>query len=178
MITIANLDPIEADECLKQMVYVIDRREQPTAALEKRLTYLQPYERETVCAGDYTAKTLLPSGEWYYLPVALERKMSLTEIAGNLTRERTRFTAEFERAREHGLKLYVIVEQATWENAYAGIYRSKMKPKSLIASLLTWGARYDTPILFCERSDTSGKLIRDILYYEMREHLERMIDYG
>lgn len=178
MITIANLDPIEADECLKRMIYVIDKREQPTAALEKRLTYLQPYERETVCAGDYTAKTLLPSGEWYYLPVALERKMSLTEIAGNLTRERTRFTAEFERAKEHGVRLYIIVEQASWENAYAGIYRSKMKPKSLVASLLTWGARYDTPILFCERSDTSGKLIRDILFYEMREHLEKMIDYG
>lgn len=160
------------------MVYLCDTREQPTAALTRRLEYLKPYERETVNAGDYSAKTLLPSGKWFYLPVAIERKMSLTEIAGNLTRERQRFTAEFERAKSRGVRLYVIVEQASWENAYAGVYRSKMKPKSLVASLLTWGARYDTPILFCERSDTSGKLIRDILYYEMREHLERMIDYG
>lgn len=160
------------------MIYLCDTREQPTEALKRRLEYIKPYERETLNAGDYSAKTLLPSGDWFYLPVAIERKMSLTEIAGNLTRERARFIAEFERAKSHGVRLYVIVEQASWENAYAGVYRSKMKPKSLIASLLTWGARYDTPIFFCERSDTSGKLIRDILYYEMREHLERMINYG
>lgn len=139
---------------------------------------MQPYERETVNAGDYTAKTLLPNGEWFYLPVAIERKMSLTEIAGNFCGERARFTAEFERAKENGVRLWVLVEQSSWESAYAGAYRSKMKPKSLIASLLTWSARYKVPVLLCERSDTGGKLIRDILYYEMREALESMVDYG
>lgn len=172
------LDPIEAEECLRNMVYCVDTREQPTASLEKRLSYLQPYERETLNAGDYTAKTLLPNGEWFYVPVAIERKMSLTEIAGNLTRERERFRAEFNRACEHGISLYILIERSSWENAYAGAYRSKMKPQSLIASLLTWMARYRCPILLCERSDTGGKLIRDILHYEMREHLERMVDYG
>ena len=39
------------------MVYVVDNREQPTQALEKRLEFLQPYTRETLNAGDYTAKT-------------------------------------------------------------------------------------------------------------------------
>ena len=163
---------------MKRIIYVVDNREQPTAALEKRLQYLKPYERETINAGDYTAKTVLPSGELFYVPVAIERKMSLTEIAGNLTRERNRFTSEFNRAVENGIKLYLLIEQASWESAYSGAYRSKMNPKSLIASLLTWGARYETPILMCERAETGGKLIRDILYYEMREHLERMIEYG
>jgi hypothetical protein len=93
-----SLDPIEAEECLRNMVYCIDSREQPTKALEKRLEYLQPNVRETLNAGDYTAKTLLPNGEWFYCPVAIERKMSLTEISGNLTRERERFRAEFNRA--------------------------------------------------------------------------------
>ena len=119
------------------MIFICDSREQPTQALERRLSYLQPYERETVNAGDYTAKTLLPDGTWFYLPVAVERKMSLTEIAGNLTRERDRFRAEFNRASEHGIRLYILIEQASWEAAYSGAYRSKMKPQSLIASLLT-----------------------------------------
>ena len=173
-----KLDPIEAEECLGSMVFVVDNREQSTMALSKRLEYLQPNVRETVNAGDYTAKTLLPDGTWFYLPVAIERKMSLTEIAGNLTRERERFRAEFNRAREHGIRLYILIEQASWESAYAGAYRSKMRPQSLIASLLTWSARYGCSIFLCERSDTGGKLIRDILHYEMREALDRMVDYG
>ena len=173
-----KLDPIEAEECLNQMVYCVDTREQPTANLAKRMEYLQPNVRETLIAGDYTAKTLLPDGTWFYVPTAVERKMSLTEIAGNLTRERERFRAEFNRASEHGIRLYILIEQASWEAAYAGAYRSKMKPQSLIASLLTWCARYRCAILMCDRPDTSGKLIRDILHYEMREALDRMVDYG
>lgn len=142
------------------------------------MEYLQPNVRETLNAGDYTAKTLLPDGTWFYVPVAVERKMSLTEIAGNFTRERERFRAEFNRAREHGIRLYILIENASWEAAYAGAYRSQMKPQSLIASLLTWSARYGCAVLMCERSDTGGKLIRDILHYEMREALDRMVEYG
>jgi hypothetical protein len=173
-----KLDPIEAEECLRSMVYCVDRREQPTKALEKRLGYLQPYERETLNAGDYTAKTLLPDGTWFYVPAAVERKLSLTEISGNFTRERERFRAEFNRAREHGIRLYLLIEQASWEGAYAGAYRSKLKPQSMVASLLTWSARYGCMISMCERPDTGGKLIRDILHYEMREALDRMVDNG
>jgi len=173
-----KLGPIEAEECLRSMVYCVDRREQPTKALEKRLGYLQPYERETLNAGDYTAKTLLPDGTWFYVPAAVERKMSLTEISGNFTRERERFRAEFNRAREHGIRLYLLIEQASWEGAYAGAYRSKLKPQSMVASLLTWSARYGCMISMCERPDTGGKLIRDILHYEMREALDRMVDNG
>ena len=173
-----KLDPVEAEECLRNMVYVVDNREQPTQALERRLSYLQPYERETVNAGDYTAKTLLPSGEWFYLPVSIERKMSLSEIAGNFCHERDRFRAEFNRARDAEIRLYILIEQASWEDAYAGAYRSQMKPQSLIASLLTWMARYRCPILMCKRPETGGKVIRDVLRYEMREALESMVDYG
>ena len=173
----ATLNPVEAEECLRNMVYVVDNREQPTKALEKRLAYLQPNVRETVNSGDYTAKTLLPNGEWYYLPVVVERKMSATEIAGNFCHERERFTNEFNRARDAEIRLCILIEQTSWESVYAGAYRSKMKPQSLVASLLTWCARYDAPIFMCNRPETGGKLIRDILHYEMREHLERMVGF-
>lgn len=173
----ATLNPVEAEECLRNIVYCVDTREQPTAALEKRLAYLHPYERETLCAGDYTAKTLMPDGTWFYVPVAVERKMSLTEIAGNFCHERERFIAEFNRARDAETRLYILIEQSSWESAYAGAYRSKMKPQSLVASLLTWCARYNSPVFLCERPETGGKLIRDILKYEMREALERLVDY-
>lgn len=171
------LNPVEAEDCLREMIVCVDTREQPTKALEKRLEYLQPYTRETLNAGDYTAKTLLPDGTWFYVPCAIERKMSLSEAAGNFCRERERFTNEFNRARDAETRLYLLIEQASWENAYAGAYRSQMKPQSLVASLLTWCARYQSPIFMCQRPETGGKLIRDILHYEMREALERLVDY-
>ena len=174
-----QINPVEAEDCLRNMIYVVDSREQQTEALEKRLSYLNPYVRETINAGDYTAKTLLPDGTWFYLPVAIERKMSLTESAGNFCHERERFTNEFNRAREAETRLCLLIEQASWESAYAGAYRSQMKPQSLVASLLTWCARYQSPIFMCNRPETGGKLIRDILHYEMREHLDKMVgDYG
>ena len=174
----ATLNPVEAEECLRNIVYCYDTREQPTASLDKRLEYLQPCVREKLNAGDYTAKTLLPDGTWFYVPCAIERKMSLSEAAGNFCHERERFTNEFNRARDAETRLCLLIEQASWESAYAGAYRSKMKPQSLVASLLAWFARYDTPIFMCSRPETGGKLIRDILKYEMREALEGMIDYG
>ena len=171
-----GINPAEAEECLHDLIYCVDTREQPTAAFEKRVAYLQPYERETLSAGDYTAKTLLPDGTWFYVPVAIERKMSLTEIAGNFCRERDRFRAEFNRARDAEIRLYVLIERSSWEGAYAGAYRSRMKPQSMIASLMTWMARYGCAVIMCDRPETGGKLIRDILRYEMREHLERMVE--
>ena len=188
-----QINPVEAEECLQNMVYVVDSLEQHTEALDIRLSYLQPFVRERLLSGDYTAKTLLPNGTWFYLPVSIERKMSLSEAAGNFCRERERFRAEFNRARDAEIRLYILIEQSSWENAYAGAYRSQMKPQSLIASLLTWMARYGCPILLCDVSADdkeaqeeknkrtamlSGKLIRDILKYEMREALERMVDDG
>ena len=68
------------------------------------------------------------------------------------------------------------VANEIFKDAYAGSYRSKMTPQSFIASILTWLARYDCQILFC-RPQTTGKLIHDVLRYEMREALEKMIAY-
>ena len=66
------LTPIEAEDCLRNIVFCVDTREQPTAAFKKRMEYLYPHERETLSAGDYTAKTLLPNGAWFYAPTVIE----------------------------------------------------------------------------------------------------------
>ena len=156
------------------MIFLCDTREQPTARLRERLKWLEPYERTTILVGDYTAKTLLPDGTWFFCPCNIERKMNFSELVGCFCQERKRFVREFERAKEHGIKMVLLVENSTWEMAYAGSYRSQMTPKSFIASLLTWMARYNCQILFC-RQQTTGKLIHDILRYEMREALENMM---
>ena len=104
--------------------------------------------------------------------------MDLDELAQCYCNGRKRFEREFERAQTAGAKIYLLVENATWEDAYMGNYRSKMSPQSLTASMLAWLARYRCQLIFC-RQRTSGRLIYDILYREAREHLERtMLDEG
>ena len=87
--------------------------------------------------------------------------------------ERKRFIREFDRASDSGTKVYLLIENASFKNMYAGKYRSHMAPKSLIASILSWLARYNCQIVFVE-PEGSGRLIRDILFYEARELLLQM----
>lgn len=110
--------------------------------------------------GDYTLEN----------DVFIERKADLTEICGNFTANRTRFEQEFTRAKAVGAKPFLLIENDSIDDAYLGNYRSKLKPKSLIASFLTWQVRYNTTILFCSRANTP-KLIYGILYYYAREIL-------
>ena len=81
---------------------------------------------------------------------------------------------EFDRAKAKNAKIYLLIENCPWEDAYIGHYRSEMKPQAFVASILAWLARYDCQVIFCSQR-TSGKLIRDILHREGREMLERMM---
>lgn len=129
-----------------------------------------PYERSKLDFGDYSVKC---DALDLSRRVVIERKMDFTEMCGCFCQQRARFTREFERAKEAGAKTYLLIENASFEKAYDGDYRSKMLPQSLIASLLAWLARYNCQLIFCENK-TSGKLIRDILYRELKEALENV----
>ena len=170
--------PHEIEEALKGMVVLVDTREQDTARLRVRLKDMKcEHERCKLDFGDYSAKIPI-NGEWYTLNIAVERKMDLDELAQCYCNGRKRFEREFERAQKAGAKIYLLVENATWEDAYTGNYRSKMSPQALIASILAWLSRYRCQVIFC-RQRTSGRLIYDILYREAREYLERtMLDEG
>ena len=161
---------------MKTFTIQIDSREQPTE--RAKLRYKQfgcPYRREKLDFGDYGAVVYLPGGKPYQIPAKVERKMNWSEICGNFTHERDRFVREFERAKEAGEKIILLIENATLESAYAGKYRSQMRPQALVASLFTWLARYDCQLILV-KSELSGRVIHDILYREAREALERMVD--
>lgn len=132
-----------------------------------------PYERQKLDFGDYSAK--FPVGEdWLTLNVAVERKMDFGELAQCFCQGRARFAREFDRAKEKNAKIYLLVENQSWEDAYIGNYHSKMKPQAFVASILAWLARYNCQVIFCSQR-TSGRLIHDILRREGREMLERMM---
>lgn len=156
------------------MVLLVDSREHPTKEAKKRWdAFGTPYRIQALKSGDYTAEFTLPNGEVVSLEsVALiERKLGLTEICGNFCQNRKRFIREFERIKTAGAKVYILIENGTWEKAYSGQYRSQMQPQALIASLTAWMARYNAHVLFC-KPETTPKLIREILYREAKEYFE------
>ena len=168
------MTPFEIRDCLASMTIIYDTREQETAALHKRLKAMDcPNKRQKLDSGDYSCECILPTGEIYSLvdKVVIERKMSADEICSNFTRGRERFAREFERLKSTGGKPYLLIENTSWEDIFAGNYRSQFKPQSLVASLKAWEARYGTHILFCTPQLT-GQLIYKTLYYELKERLE------
>ena len=164
------MHPIDVDASLKSMVCLVDTREQDTPAFRERISHFDQWERHKLDAGDYSAKFLLPDSSWFFLPVAIERKYAIDELCMCYCQQRGRFEREFKRALEAYSKLYLLVEGGSWENVYSGKYRSQMNPKSLVGSILAWLARYNCQLMFCKK-ETSGQLIKDILYREGKEAL-------
>ena len=97
--------------------------------------------------------------------------MNLDELAGCYTRGRQRFQKEFERAQEQGSRIYLLCENASWENLLNGKYKSRMQANAFAASTLAWMIRYNMNVIFC-KEETSGRLIKEILYRDLKERLE------
>ena len=163
------MHPVEVKSALESMVCLVDTREQGTPRLRARLKEIGfSWERKKLNFGDYSVKCdAIDLSE----TIAVERKMDLDELCNCYCKERKRFEREFERAKQAGAKVYLLIEDGSWEDAYSGKYRSRMSPESLVASIQAWLARYNCQVIFC-RQHTTGKLIHDILYRELKEALE------
>lgn len=167
------MNPFDIDDALKTMTVLVDTREQDTDRAKRRLHRIgTPIERVKLDFGDYSVRCdrldLRDS-------VAIERKMSLVELSQCFFQNRARFAREFDRAKQKGAKVYLLVEGGSFDKIYRHQYRTKVSPKAYIASLLAWLARYNCQIVFCDEL-TSGDLIHDILYRELKERLEALPD--
>lgn len=169
----------EQKEVLKSLEILVDTREQDTDRSKKRYqSFGVPYKKAILDYGDYTYNAELPGGKLYDIsktisPVCVvERKMNLDELAGCFTKSRQRFQKEFERAADNGSRIYLICENANWENLLNGKYRSKLNPNAFAASTAAWMIRYNMNVIFC-KEETSGRLIKEILFRDLKERLER-----
>lgn len=171
---------LDAKAVLDSFHVIVDTREQVTERAKERYeAFGCPHSRATLNYGDYTYNCTLPDGTTLYdeaetlQPFCIvERKMSLDELAGCLGRDRARFEREFDRAKEHGCRIYLLVENGSWEGILKARYRSKMNPGAFSKTLTAWRARYDMSIDFC-KAETSGWLIKEILYRDLKERIER-----
>ena len=159
----------EVREKLKNMCMVVDTREQVNQHITDYFDqYKIAYESKGLGTGDYSFKT----GDMYcHDEIVIERTASLDEIAGNFTVDRKRFENEFLRAKAQGIKVFLLIENAAWNDIESHNYISKLNPKSLLGSLLSWQARYNITINFC-RPEETGKLIYGICYYWLKNKLE------
>lgn len=174
------MDIFEQKEVLKSFFVLVDSREQDTKRAHKRYeAFGAPYQRATLSYGDYTYNATLPDGRQIYNTAetinpacAIERKMSLDELAQCFTQSRDRFGREFQRATEAGARIYLICENANMENLINGRYRSRFNANAFIGSVTAFMVRYNMGLLFC-KEETSGRLIKEILYRDLKERLER-----
>lgn len=174
----------EVQAVLETFEILVDTREQPTDRAKKRYERFRcPYHRVTLSYGDYAYNARLPDGTYIYdisetvSPVCVvERKMSLDELAACFCKGRRRFTGEFERAIAADARIFMITENASWENLFNGKYRTKMNAVAFKASAVAFMVRYNMNLSFC-KEETSGELIKEILYRDLKERLERG-DFG
>jgi len=174
------MDIFEQREVLKTFEILVDKREQDTERARSRYeTFGAPYQRATLNYGDYTYNAILPSEKAIYDlettisgKCVIERKMSLDELAQCFTHDRDRFEREMLRAEEHGARIYLLVENASWENLINGKYKSLFNANAYVGSLTAWMVRYNLNLTFC-KEETSGRLIKEILYRDLKERLER-----
>jgi ERCC4-type nuclease len=159
----------EIGDMLKQLTVICDTREQVNENITGYLDSKKiPRITRKLDTGDYSAMIGDMTLEH---DVVIEKKNGLDEIAGNFTVDRQRFENEFTRAKAEGLKVFLLIENASWSDILLHNYRSKLAPKSLIASLLSWQVRFNVTIIFCNPSET-GQIIYGILYYAAREALK------
>lgn len=181
---VCAMDNFEIDSVLSTFEILVDCREHQTKqAIERYEGFDAPYRKATLNYGDYCANVKLPGKGWLYPnsgkispSCVIERKMNLDELAGCFTRGRGRFQREFERAGKVGAKVYLLVEDASWEGLLYHRYRSRFTTNAFLASLTAWMVRYGLSVIFC-RADTSGRMIKEILYRDMKERLQRG-EYG
>lgn len=156
----------------------------------KKSTYSEPIQyyiqEKGLKVGDYTIAVQLPNKEVinFQDKIVVERKADLNELASNFFDEKdengmTRFERELARAKEKGIKVYLVVETTDMHSKILSSKHfrydkaSKISPKSFMAMLTALCIRYDVNVWYTDKSN-SARLIHDLLYYWAREYLKNM----
>lgn len=134
--------------------------------------------------GDYTIAVQLPNKEVvnFQDKIVVERKADLNELCCNLFDKKdeegfTRFERELIRAKEQGIKVYLVIETTDMHSKILSSKHfrydkaSKVSPASFNAILMALCSRYNINVWYTDKAN-AGRLIHDLLYYEAREYLK------
>ena len=158
-------------QALNSITVIVDTREHEHAN-DHILEYLAenniPFIRRKLEFGDYSFEV---SGQSYEQKIAIERKMNLTELSGNVSQNRERFENELQRAKDACAKLVLMVEGGWWQGIIEHKYRTGLSEKSFLASLFAFQYRYDLETQFIP-GKYAGMFIYNTFYYFLRNELK------
>lgn len=164
----------EIENIIKNAMIIVDTREQ------KNQHITNYFDKKGIkwCNmkldhGDYSIKVESPAAyRDFYLTdiISIERKANLEELSGNLTHNRDRFTAEFQRAKG---KMYLLIENANYEDIEHKRYNTQFNNKSFRASLDAFEQRYNLHVHYQKDISASGYFIHKTLTAALREELKK-----
>jgi DNA excision repair protein ERCC-4 len=127
-------------------VIVVDTREQ--------LPWAFSYEtiRATMAVGDYCLKG-------YEQGLVVERK-SLDDLINSLTWDRDRFERELAKSPYYAL---CVICEGSWDDVFAGNYRSRASPRSISASITALQWRYSVPVFLAGSRQAANRLCQEML---------------
>lgn len=165
----------EMDKLIESMVILVDSREKVNDHI---LQYFDKagihYEVKKLDYGDYSF--YIPKNEDLGIPrdlyfnkkVIVERKGSLEELSGNLTKERDRLEKEFSLAPKTKV---MVIENASYADMVTGHYDTKYNNKSFWASVHSLWHKYNIPIIFMPDKSFTGFFIRGYFTYYLKNYL-------
>lgn len=164
----------EINEIVHEATIIVDSREKENKHITK---YFEDkgikWAVEKLDYGDYSIRVDLPTtNRPLYLTdhISIERKANLNELSGNLTHNRDRFVAEFERAKG---KIYLLIENAEYEDIEKELYTTKFNKKAFRASLEAFEQRYNINIHYQKDTNVTGYWIYRTLTSYLRELLKQ-----
>jgi len=139
--------------------------------------YILPYFKkngikfifEKLDFGDYS---FLYRGEAFKNKFAIERKMSLVELAGNFSNGRKRFEAEFQRAKDNGASIVLMVENGSLSGIIDKTYNTNFNNKAYYATILSWRQKFNIQVDFV-LDKYAGLHIYYSCYYFLRNEVEK-----
>lgn len=158
------------------MVILVDTREKQnthiTESFEKNNI---SYKKKALDYGDYSF--MIPKNEalsisrdmYFNHRICVERKASLEEISGNLTKERDRFEKELCLAPANKV---LLIENANYSDVASGNYQTKYNKKSFLASLHSFWFKYNIPIMFMPDNKYSALFIKKYFEYYLKQYLK------
>ena len=169
----------ELEVLLDNMVIVCDTAEKENSHIKEYFIKTKKrFVEKSLDFGDYSAfiesneetKALGIYKDLYLTEVVIERKANVNELVGNFA-ERNRIENEFKLCKYNDCKVRLIVEEVDgYKKMVKGDYKSKMKPKSLIASLEAFADRYNISVEFIDK-ELAGMKIYTILRYAIKNRL-------
>lgn len=151
----------EYRQLIKNLIILCDSKDQKNEhILDEFKSQNIEYKTKALKTGDYSFMIRacpdlgFPYDTYFTDELCIERKNSLSELAGNLAQKTddNRIFKEFNRMINIE-RVYLVIENNCLDDIYSHNYKSEYNPDSYIRTLLTWQARNNMYLYFVKKEN-------------------------